>query len=129
MSWNSLFESYDMARRIFLGSNRDYLKNHGLFIDNLYFPYNVYIYWLSAITSIERLLTSIKLVLHNLYTGCNILYLHMICNISHVLWTIHSNYFFLFIFSLIQDYTDNTGLYTLVRFRACQIHFLTFVRT
>ena len=61
LSWNSLFESYDMARRIFLGSNRDYLKNHGLFIDNLYFPYNVYIYWLSALSITLSVVISVVL--------------------------------------------------------------------
>ena len=68
-------ELYDMARRIFLGSNRNYLKNHGLFIDNLYFPCIADIIC-PIDTSIERLWTRIKLVLHNLYTSYNILYLH-----------------------------------------------------
>ena len=75
---------YDISRRIFLGSNIDYLKNHDLFIDNLLFPCKADIYGLSALSipSIERLLTSIKLVLHNLYTSYNILHLHITPSIN-----------------------------------------------
>ena len=78
------FEPYDISRRIFLGSNIDYLKNHDLFIDNLLFPCKADIYGLSALSipSIERLLTSIKLVLHNLYTSYNILHLHITPSIN-----------------------------------------------